>query len=152
MYGKIQQLTGVQYARRRRHKSCSVEGGFKLRKKPPPPKRKSWSPSEAHRRTVSEALKRSPLTGAGEANLNARDWSFVAPDGSMHQFRNLALFVRKHAALFEPDDVSPRRAGRGFTTRAQIYLGRLRPTSSATRLKEWKGWRWLAEVEAKPST
>jgi hypothetical protein len=124
-----------------------VECGAKLRTKPTRAKRRSWSPSEEHREKLREALKQSPITGAGEANFHAKEWSLIGLDGTMHRFRNLALFVRLHGALFEPDDVSRIAAGRGFATRAEIYLSRLRPTGKPGHQQEWKGWRWLtAEV------
>lgn len=136
--GKVERLNGVQLAHREQNKSCSVSCGLKLRARPVKPKRKNWSPSEQHRKSLSEALRRSPLTAAGETNLNAKERSLIAPDGSPYQFRNLALFVRKHEALFETDDIASIRAGRSFTTRAQIYLSRLRPTGKSQRLRlEW---------------
>ncbi|WP_055884980.1 hypothetical protein [Methylobacterium sp. Leaf399] len=85
----------------------------------------------------------SPLAGPWETNASAREWSLLAPDGTAHRFRDLALWLRERADLFDPADVAERPQSRtGVSTNAQAQLGKLRPERRAGR-KSWKGWTWL---------
>lgn len=85
----------------------------------------------------------SPLSSSTESNASAKEWHLLSPDGTAYHFRNLSLWLREHAELFEPDDVAEIPQSRtGVTTRAQSKLGRLRPDRAQPR-QTWKGWRWL---------
>ena len=91
------------------------------------------------------AVQSSPTTGPFETHFSAKDWSLKAPDGSIHKFRNLSLFIRNNLKLFAPQDTLVRGKG---NTNANVYLGRLRPRSDQPHWSEWNGWRWHDEPVA----
>ena len=86
---------------------------------------------------VIEGVKRSPNVGGFETNIHAKAWRLLSPDNTVYHFRNLALFLRQHTELFDPDDLTPRTIG----CRASAKLSRLRPDNK-NRRKSWKGWEW----------
>ncbi len=47
-----------------------------------------------------EGIKKSPLAGRFETNLNAKTWKLVDPSGNRHTCTNLKLFVRSRPANF----------------------------------------------------
>ncbi len=94
------------------------------------------------------AIQCSPTTGPFSTHFAAKDWSLQAPDGSIHKFRNLSLFIRDNLELFDPQDTMVR--GKGGTN-ANVYLGRLRPRPDKPHWSEWNGWRWHAEPIASVS-
>ena len=84
-----------------------------------------------------------PLSGGFETNASAKEWHLLSPDGTAYHFRNLALWLREHAELFDPADIAEvPQSKSGLTTRAQSRLGRLRP-DRASRRETWKGWSWF---------
>lgn len=60
-----------------------------------------------------EGVKKSPLAGRFEANLNAKTWKLVDPSGNRHTCTNLNLFVRSRPADF------PNAASAAIMFRAQ---------------------------------
>lgn len=90
-----------------------------------------------------EAHAASPKTAGVETNASAKEWHLLSPDGTAYHFKNLALWLRKHADLFDPDDVAEHPQSKsGVSTRAQAALGKLRPERRSPK-PSWKGWRWL---------
>src|SRR5690242_7125100 len=75
-----------------------------------------------------EAVHCSPIAGPFETHFAAREWSLISPDGTVYRFKNLSLFIRQHAQLFDPADVAVNRRG---TCNVNVYLGKLRPRSDA---------------------
>ncbi|WP_144445487.1 hypothetical protein [Inquilinus limosus] len=86
-----------------------------------------------------EAISCSPLTGPFETHSAAREWSLLSPDGTVYRFKNLSLFIREHADLFDPADTVFNRDG---GCNVNVYLGKLRPRSDAPYWQQWRGWRW----------
>ena len=60
-----------------------------------------------------EGIKKSPLAGRFETNLNAKTWKLVDPSGNRHTCTNLNLFVRSRPADF------PNAASAAIMFRAQ---------------------------------
>lgn len=89
---------------------------------------------EARRAAVSA----SPLAGPFATNASAKPYRLISPDGQCFEGRNLALFVRDHAELFDEDDLAENSA---FGPRAYTSLARLDPARKHHRTA-WKGWRW----------
>ncbi len=125
----------------RKHGYCSPECGEAARAE------------HLARAEITEAVKAglaaSPITQRDEKNHGAKNYSLLAPDGTLYRFRNLAHFVREHHHLFAPEDVAPNPARpTSLICRATVGLGQLRPGRKLRRKTEsWKGWRWAANVK-----
>lgn len=91
---------------------------------------------------MRDGLATSPITQPNEANCHAKRWSICDPSGEVHEFSNLAHFVRTHPDLFDPDDLV-NRTGRptSYICRATVGLGQLRPEKKM-KVNQWKGWTW----------
>lgn len=74
-------------------------------------------------------------------------WALTGPDAARYRFRNLSLFIREHAHLFDPNDVLPIRADGKGPSRAAGGLAKLRP-GRKNRVASWKGWTWTAGDDA----
>lgn len=69
----------------------------------------------------------SPRSGAYESNVSAKHWILKAPDGTLHEFDNLALFVRQHPEWF----ANPESASSALITAA----------SGKRNVGQYKGWQ-----------
>jgi hypothetical protein len=88
---------------------------------------------------------RNPKLQPTDVHIAAREWTFSAPDGSIHHVRNLKKFVRDNPSLFEEADViwkCPEGKPNQAWCRAFQGLSRLRPSGAKT-LPEWQGWTWV---------
>lgn len=142
-------LTG-QERNRRKLQTCGDPSCIAAlrRRRTPPADKTARLKAASDKRALAHAA--SPLTGTYATNANARQWHLRAPDGAEYSFANLALWLRQHAGLFDPDDVRERPQSRsGTTTRAQSRLGSLRP-ERASRKRSWKGWRWVEQGKEMP--
>jgi hypothetical protein len=132
-------LTGEQRASLRRKTCGRRECTLAFR-------RQQTTPAELAARLAAaggarrKAHAESALAGPYESNVCAKDWSLLAPDGTSHRFRNLSLWLRQHADLFDPDDLVC-MLGRPIC-RAQSSLGKLRLDRKNPK-PSWKGWAWL---------
>lgn len=88
---------------------------------------------------LPQRVLRSPLCRPDEHNIHAAEWSLCDPTGTVHQFRNLAQFVREHPELFATEDTEIRY---GTNSRALAGLRLLRPERRPEPKKQWKGWTW----------
>lgn len=82
----------------------------------------------------------SPMAGPFETNVHAVEFFLTSPDGTEYEGRNLALFVREHADLFDPVDVAEEKIGATgqATCRAYRQLAKL---LREPQRRSWKGWR-----------
>lgn len=109
--------------------------------------RRKGCTSWAHRQSANpdyEAMKRgiaaSPLLQPDERHVNARDWSLVAPDGTVYQFRNLRHFIRQRQELFTAEELQ--LSGRNNPAPlASFAFGKLRP-GVMNQVESWHGWKW----------
>ena len=93
---------------------------------------------------ATEGAKRSLKAGRGEGNIHAKEWSLIAPDGTIYKIINLQHFVRTHPGLFEEADVAWKRIGGkrgtgGEYCNATAGLSNVRQGKS----RAWKGWSLL---------
>lgn len=92
------------------------------------------------------------IEGAIEGHLTrpvSKRWRLVSPDGEMHDFVNLSLWLRSNAHRFAAGDLVPLQGG-SSPSRAHLRLGRLRPEHTRHCRTSWKGWRWWKEPEVSP--
>jgi hypothetical protein len=75
------------------------------------------------------------------SNAKAKEWDLIAPDGQVYRFRNLSLFIRENAKLFDASDIFPIRTDGKGPSRAVGGLAKLHPDRKA-RVYSWRGWRW----------
>ena len=80
--------------------------------------------------------KASAKAGPFATHSRAKDWAYAAPDGAEYRFRNLALFVREHADLFDGVEAAVVRR----------HLAHLR---TSQRAPDWRGWRWIGSPPAR---
>lgn len=80
------------------------------------------------------ALKASPNTGRFETNLSAKNFA-ISNGGKTWHIRNLANFVREHAALFDIDGSDDHAV---YRTAKALY-------DAAYRHYAWHGWRVAKE-------
>lgn len=81
------------------------------------------------------------LSEAGENNWKAKWWHIRTPTGETIAGKNLNEIVRRHAALFEPQDVVWKK----HACRASKGIGSLGHASGESC--SWKGWTLIASVE-----
>lgn len=86
------------------------------------------------------AIQSSPVHQKDEKHCAAKAWILKDPEGQIHEFRNLANFIRAHADMFDANDVKWIRHG----CHASKSLSCLRPTRSKP-LESWKGWEWAGQ-------
>jgi hypothetical protein len=91
---------------------------------------------------LPQRVLRSPVCRPDERNQHAADWSLCDPWGNVHNFRNLAHFVREHRDLFLPDDLVIRYRS---NSRALAGLRLLRPECKPKPRTRWKDWTWAAD-------
>lgn len=120
-----------------------------------------WS-AEARRRTSqrgqtdnlrlgTEAAKRSPISGRGETNQEAKIWILISPSGEEITVRNLLLWARENAELFEkpPGDKSAIQIENGFKAIAQTMKGNRGVPGKQRGAMSYLGWR-LKEIPKTP--
>ncbi|NDL68002.1 hypothetical protein [Anaerotalea alkaliphila] len=73
-----------------------------------------------------------PKTGSFETNIHAKSWTIKAPDGKVYKCRNLKLWCKEHADLF---DGTPRQAWDGLAKIKYSAQGKRK-----NRAYQWKGW------------
>lgn len=90
-----------------------------------------------------EGVKKSPLAGRFETNLNAKTWKLVDPSGNRHTCTNLNLFVRSRPADF------PNAASAAIMFRAQARcLRNGKPVVPKTCCGGW----YVEEIPVYPET
>ena len=135
--GKSFRVTGQQAINERKTCSKKCEHQFRSSRSAERNMTLPVDVKNAIQQAVIEGVKRSPNVGGFETNIHAKTWRLLSPDNTVYHFRNLALFLRQHTELFDPDDLTPRTIG----CRASAKLSRLRPDNK-NRRKSWKGWEW----------
>ena len=78
---------------------------------------------------------------AGENNWKAKWWHIRTPTGENIAGKNLNEIIRRHASLFEPEDVIWKK----HMCRASKGIGSLAHASGVSC--SWKGWTLIASVE-----
>lgn len=75
----------------------------------------------------------------GEDHFSARNFRIKSPAGVVYTGKNLRLFVRDHAELFDPKDCEVRSA---HTRNAHTIASKgLASLYSNQKVSSWKGWR-----------
>jgi len=87
-----------------------------------------------HLAALRKGLHSSPKSGPFATHSRAKLWILTGPDGTLHQFRNLALFVREHAAEF--DATLPNGVAMAYPGLLRLRPGHMHETA------EFYGWRW----------
>ncbi len=94
------------------------------------------------------SLTQNPKFQPTASHVAAKNWTLRAPDGVIHTFRNLRLFIRENEDLFDAADVIWKaQTNKPILTWCQAYqsLARLRPGRPRS-LDSWNGWTWANEV------
>lgn len=112
--------------------------------------RRGLKRSPTHIEKMKAGVAASPLAGPYETHSGAKDWHLVDPSGTEHRFRNLSLFIRSHAELFDPDDILPRGLNGTGPCRAATGLSNIRPDRKK-RVERWKGWHWCGPIPPQPT-
>lgn len=100
-----------------------------------------YSPARSRRASERQRGKIQGGRGAKSPdNFNAKYYSFIAPDGSVHQGQNILHFVRQHLDMFDAGDIKWIKG----TCLAGKALARLRPWMKRPR-ERWKDWRWYSD-------
>ena len=81
-----------------------------------------------------------PICQPDERHFAAKIWKLRLPNGTIHEFKNLAHFVRTHQHLFSSDQLYRN----GSAINAAVMLGKLRPGRAMT-IGSWFGWTWADE-------
>jgi len=81
------------------------------------------------------------LSEAGENNWKAKWWHIRTPTGENISGKNLNEIIRRHAALFEPEDIIWKK----HQCRASKGIGSLGHADGSAC--SWKGWTLIASVE-----
>ena len=83
----------------------------------------------------TEAALKSPKSGPFETNVHAKNWTIESPDGDVFEVRNLSLWCRENAHLF---DRPAKNAMAGIRQMHASMRGKTkRPVS------QWRGWKLL---------
>ena len=82
-----------------------------------------------------EIAKNHPLTGKFETHMHAKEWIIQAPDGSIHECRNLKLWLENHVDML---DGTVNQAWDGITKIKYSMQGKRKFKSY-----QWKGWRLI---------
>jgi hypothetical protein len=85
-------------------------------------------------RLGTPAAQDSPLAGSFETNQEAKIWWLRDPEGNRYTIRNLRLWCKDHADLFEADGGWER--GCAGIRQIQAWLTGMRKR----RVTQWKGW------------
>lgn len=85
----------------------------------------------------TEAARRSPISGPFETNQNAKHWVLKSPEGIIHEFDNLNLFIRSHPAWFS----NPKSASTALRASAACLAGRPSPSRKNRQFTQYKGWQ-----------
>ena len=91
---------------------------------------------------MREGHRTNPRTASTPENAHARYWSFRAPDGTVHRFKNLNFFIRQHRDLFPPELLIERRGTPAVASRLSA-LAPWRQEKLKKRSISWRGWRWV---------
>lgn len=89
-----------------------------------------------------EAAKKSPKAGRFETNINAKTWILIDPTGKEIIVKNLLLWARENAELFdkEKNDKSSKQIRAGFAAIAQTIKGNRGTTGKPRGATTYKGW------------
>ena len=99
-----------------------------------------YSPERSRRASEGQRGKiQSGRAAKSMENFGPKYYSFLAPDGLVHQGQDILHFIRGHLARFDPDDLKWIRG----SCRAGKALARLRPWMKRP-LGSWKGWSWYS--------
>lgn len=93
----------------------------------------------SQREKAQAARSKSPYFTKTEKHIRALNWNVRDARGRVHQFRNLANWIRQNENLFEPNDVR----WNGTYCRAHSGISHLRPTHK-NPVGSWKGWAWVS--------
>lgn len=92
---------------------------------------------------MKDKNQRIATAAAAKVNLNStttktvKEWIITSPDGVVHNFKNLRLWLRDNADLFNPDDILERVKKNGVKwSRAEAGLTHAIKTVRGS----WKGW------------
>lgn len=91
------------------------------------------------------AAKTSPKSGPFETNKNAKHWVMKSPEGILHEFDNLNLFIRSHPEWFS----NPKSASSALRASAACLAGRPYPSRENRQFGQYKGWQvvWYGPKE-----
>lgn len=106
-----------------------------------------------HQKLAVEAAKKSPISGRFENNRNSKIWILVDPRGNEYKVRNLLLWARENAELFEKqknNDKDARRISSGFKAIKRTMEGkRGSPGCNQRGSMHYFGWT-LKELPSYP--
>ena len=88
---------------------------------------------------AQSARSRNPIFMKTPLHIRAKNWQLRDDKGRVHNFRNLADWIRKNPALFSAEDVAWKEDGK--SCRAYDGLRSLRPDYKRPA-ESWKGWTW----------
>ena len=91
------------------------------------------------------AARASPISGPFETNRNAKHWILKSPEGILHEFDNLNLFIRSHPEWFS----NPKSASTALRASAACLAGNPAPSRKARQFSQYKGWQvvWYGPKE-----
>ena len=91
------------------------------------------------------AAKVSPVSGPFETNQNAKHWILKDPDGILHEFDNLDLFIRRHPEWFS----NPKSASSALRASAACLAGTPYPSRRNRQFSQYKGWQviWYGQKQ-----
>lgn len=96
-----------------------------------------------YREKAKATRKLNPKLQGTPVHIRALNWIVRDPANRVHQFKNLALFIRTNPDLFSPEDVVWVKRGNGMNCRAMSGISSIRPTCRKVR-PTWKGWTWVS--------
>lgn len=106
--------------------------------------REASDAQKAAQEKATAAARVSPLAGPFETNRGAKHWILKSPEGVLHEFDNLALFIRLHPDWFP----NPHSASTALASAASCMAEETTPPSRRGReFSGYKGWQVVHRAE-----